>query len=259
MSYILDALRRADAERQRGAVPGLHDQPTTTALSGVAPDRGGLPRGAAWLALAVLALAGVLAAWLWSARQAPAGPAAPVPPAVAVVPAVALPAPVSATVPATVATPPPQPAPLPGAGPATPAPLAPPQAALPAMAPVPAMPAATHPVARVPGQAREPLLPAPQRRDGAAPVDGAAPPPSPPPPPARLPTLAELPESLRRDLPTLAAGGAMYADQPALRMVILNGQVFHEGDRPAAELLVQQIRPKSVVLQFRGQRFELPL
>ena len=26
MSYILDALRKADAERQRGAVPGLHDQ-----------------------------------------------------------------------------------------------------------------------------------------------------------------------------------------------------------------------------------------
>ena len=27
MSYILDALRRADAERERGAVPGLHAQP----------------------------------------------------------------------------------------------------------------------------------------------------------------------------------------------------------------------------------------
>jgi general secretion pathway protein B len=26
MSYILDALRRADAERSRGAVPGLHAQ-----------------------------------------------------------------------------------------------------------------------------------------------------------------------------------------------------------------------------------------
>lgn len=27
MSYILDALRRADAERERGAVPGIHAQP----------------------------------------------------------------------------------------------------------------------------------------------------------------------------------------------------------------------------------------
>ena len=26
MSYILDALKRADAERERGAVPGLHSQ-----------------------------------------------------------------------------------------------------------------------------------------------------------------------------------------------------------------------------------------
>ncbi|MFZ2652317.1 MAG: hypothetical protein WA210_19640, partial [Burkholderiaceae bacterium] len=27
MSYILDALRRADSERERGAVPGIHAQP----------------------------------------------------------------------------------------------------------------------------------------------------------------------------------------------------------------------------------------
>lgn len=27
MSYILDALRRAEAERQQGQVPGLHDAP----------------------------------------------------------------------------------------------------------------------------------------------------------------------------------------------------------------------------------------
>jgi general secretion pathway protein B len=42
-------------------------------------------------------------------------------------------------------------------------------------------------------------------------------------------------------------------------MVIINGQVFHEGDRPTADLLVQQIGLKSVVFAFRGQRFEMPL
>ena len=43
MSYILDALRKADAERQRGAVPGLHDQAGvagTAAGSGAGPGRG---------------------------------------------------------------------------------------------------------------------------------------------------------------------------------------------------------------------------
>ena len=75
----------------------------------------------------------------------------------------------------------------------------------------------------------------------------------------RLPTLADLPEALRRALPAMTLGGSMYAEQPALRMVIINGQVVHEGDRLAPELLVQQIRPKSVVLNLRGQAFELGL
>ena len=30
MSYILDALRRADAERERGAVPSLHAQQSSS-------------------------------------------------------------------------------------------------------------------------------------------------------------------------------------------------------------------------------------
>ena len=77
--------------------------------------------------------------------------------------------------------------------------------------------------------------------------------------PQRLPTLAELPDTLRRELPAMTLGGSMYAEQPALRMVIINGQVVHEGDRLAPELLVQQIRPKSVVLNLRGQAFELGL
>ena len=37
MSYILDALRKADAERQRGAVPGLHDQAGVAGIA-TAPD-----------------------------------------------------------------------------------------------------------------------------------------------------------------------------------------------------------------------------
>lgn len=37
MSYILDALNRAEAERQRGAVPGLQDQTQPLAVPNAAP------------------------------------------------------------------------------------------------------------------------------------------------------------------------------------------------------------------------------
>ena len=63
MSYILDALKRADAERGRGTVPGLHAQP----LPGNAPADS-VPR-ARWLwpvAAIVLVLGGLAAlAWVW--------------------------------------------------------------------------------------------------------------------------------------------------------------------------------------------------
>lgn len=73
----------------------------------------------------------------------------------------------------------------------------------------------------------------------------------------RLPTLAELPAELRSQLPALVVGGSMYSTNAASRIVILNGQVFREGDKPVDGLSVEQIRLKSTVLAFRGVRFEL--
>jgi general secretion pathway protein B len=71
MSYILDALKRADAERERGAVPGLHSQSLATPVALTPPGH----RNALWGALAALTGIGALAAgtWLWSmpASQAP--------------------------------------------------------------------------------------------------------------------------------------------------------------------------------------------
>lgn len=65
MSYILDALKKADAERERGNVPGLHARQVTTA----AAPRTATGHNGTWLALAVgLVLAGV-AALVWDARE----------------------------------------------------------------------------------------------------------------------------------------------------------------------------------------------
>ena len=72
-----------------------------------------------------------------------------------------------------------------------------------------------------------------------------------------MPNINALPPDVRAQLPRLSVGGAIYSETPSARMVILNGQVFHEGDKPAADTVLEQIRLKSAVLNFRGQRYEI--
>lgn len=68
---------------------------------------------------------------------------------------------------------------------------------------------------------------------------------------------SELPESIRRELPQLVIGGAMYSQTSANRMLILNGQVFHEGDKVSGELVLEQIKLKSAVLAYKGYRYNI--
>jgi general secretion pathway protein B len=63
---------------------------------------------------------------------------------------------------------------------------------------------------------------------------------------------------VRQSVPQLAVGGSVYSPQPASRMVIVNGQVFREGDTLAPGLKLEQIRAKSAIFSIRGERFELP-
>ena len=240
MSYILDALRRADAERERdrGAVPGLHAQPVAPLSADV-----GAPRRAAarrvWAAAALLvALTMAWGGWAWRTDPAPvqtaATPAAVGVPAAAVPPAATLPA--AATPPAAPAAPPP----------AVLVPLAPPRLA-PAAAPAsaPTRVAAARPPSRRGAEAAD----ASPVAAAAAPVSVSV--------PDRVPTQAELPEALRRELPTLSFGGAMFSPTPANRMLIVNGQVFREGDKIAPELWLEQIKLKDAVLRYKGQRYSV--
>lgn len=128
MSYILEALRRSQAERERGQVPGLGAaQSVAAAPAGTA--RHGAP--ALWLGLGLGGGALLMAAaWWWWRPMPPAAAVAAAPPlAPAVTPArgpVALPV---------VVTAPPAPAPAPAPAP-SPAPAsAPAPAALPPAAP----------------------------------------------------------------------------------------------------------------------------
>ena len=121
----------------------------------------------------------------------------------------------------------------------TPAPVAAPPlvAALPP-APVPAPLRAVEPARAAPAKAPTPAA-------------ASAPPVAEP----RIYQLSELPDEIRRELPTLAVGGAMYSQNPANRMLIVNGQTFHEGDKLAPNLSLQQIRLKSAVLEYKGYRY----
>jgi general secretion pathway protein B len=263
MSYILDALRKAEAERQRGAVPGLHDQAGaagTAAGSGTSQGRGArLPRLPLLIGLLVVAgaLGGVLMLnrGLWpgvhmpppqerepqaTSAQSPAGAQAAQSAASDTAVSVAqAPVPPAAT-PATG----PSPAPLPATATVPAPPVAP--AVLPAATPSPTPPRDAVPTTPTTLQS--------------APAGNAAATPTPPAPaPQTLPRLADLPQAQRRELPALVVSGAVQSPDPASRMLILDGQVLREGDAPAAGLVLERIGPRAAVLSLRGLRFELPL
>ena len=218
MSYILDALRKADAERDRGNVPGIHAQPS---FGGAAPA-GTQPATRPWLWLAAGALAALLAGALaWYVMSPSRGAAeAPRPTPIAVAPS---PAPAPAPAPIV--------APVPVAAPV--------EAAKPKSEPAPT--------------ARKPKPAAPAASAGAGPAAGTQPAAS----GEKVYALSELPDDIRRQLPTINVGGSMYATKPADRILIVNGQVLHEGDRIAPDLVLQQIRVKGALLNFKGYPYTI--
>jgi general secretion pathway protein B len=262
MSYILDALRKADAERDRGSVPDLHAQPVLRPVGRGAPPTAPLrwlPLAGAFVAV-LIALA--VAAWaLWTreprsvldTRGVAAGSAVP-----PVLPAPAANADAPPTAQMAGSTPTPSPAPVavaqtPAAVRTVPTPRA--TARQPATEGRPTAAARqvnTDPVADGPTAT-------PRTATGAESPSSTRPSTTPRPsvPEPRVFTVAELPEEIRRELPALAIGGAMYAETPANRMLIVNGQVFHERDRLAPNLTLLQIRLKSAVLDFRGYRYSV--
>jgi general secretion pathway protein B len=64
-----------------------------------------------------------------------------------------------------------------------------------------------------------------------------------------------LPDAVRQQLPALAFSGATYSANPLYRMVIVNGQVLHEGDTAALGVVLEKIEQQQAVLRFRGYRY----
>jgi general secretion pathway protein B len=268
MSLILDALKRAEAERLRGRAPELLAQQAGPAASTLG-RAGGAAAVPAWVVLAALLL--LLATLLllgWLVLRAPQR----LPAAVAPVAVPAVQPPGSGTTPG-----------LPQGGGATaglyaasavaagplPAEVVRAPAVAPAAAPArmaAAASAAASAAARVEASGSAPNAVPPASTPGDAGSSAAPSPRSPPSsssavaaPVQPLPSWAELPASLRQQLPPLVASGSVYAERPAERMVILNGAVWREQDSPAPGLTVESIGLRQVVLNFRGTRFMLPL
>jgi general secretion pathway protein B len=229
MSYILDALKRANAdrERERGAVPGLHAH-TAPALD--APSHLSAPlQMLVWVA-AALGAVGLGALAVQMSRPAPAAAVA--------TPATQVAAPVAALAPA----PPPvavAPAPAP-APPVSAAALAAASAAL-RLAPPAARPASTP--ARTPAAGAETPVAA------TAPASSAK--------TDRIYALNELPEEVRAQLPAIAISGASYSSNAAQRLLIVNGNVVQERGAIGPELVLEQIGETSAVLRFREYRYRI--
>jgi general secretion pathway protein B len=94
----------------------------------------------------------------------------------------------------------------------------------------------------------------------AAPAPAPVPAPAPAPPPRAEPRIInfeQLPEDVRRTIPQLAIGGAIYSDNAASRMLIVGGQLLHEGDSAAPGVTLEQIKPRSAVLRWKDLRYEV--
>lgn len=290
MSYILEALRKSQQDREIGQVPTLATQPLF-----MSQESGGNFRGLAAMALAGLAVAIALYAALRAGPEVAPPTSTLVPPMTQT----AGPAPVGAPVVA----------PAPGASPALPATPAPtlaaaPVAVSPAVSPAPlaapgtvpavtagSAPAAPHPV-RLPAQEDEALAEARLDEPGGAPEgsnEGSVVAPSPPdgiPDDLRQdiqsfkdqlkegqggkaakkastqkqlsPQERRLPREVEQRLPSFLLTVHIYDLEPAKRFVVIDGRKLRQGDSSRGGILVEEILPDGVALSFEGHQFFRP-
>lgn len=259
MSLILEALRKSEAERRLGQAPDL--LAPMPVLRVPATRR----RWPAWVAGACILAVAMASAWWWM-RATSTTPSAPV-----TRPA-AQPAP-NGTNASVAATPagdaqlsstsiPASQSPvilLPAANVPVAAAIArKPVAALPmpklAGAPLPPTPALASATTIAPKPGNEPIA----RLAPAATASTAAPPALAPTDEPSLATLADLSPDERNGLPALKVSMHVYADEPAQRFMIVDGQRVGEGARMAAGVILVHIRRDGAEIDVHGRRLLLP-
>lgn len=216
MSYILDALKKSEQQRQRGAAPITLATPTAA----VAPRSPAAYR-AGLLALALVA-AGVGIGWLrpW---QSPA-----LPPVIVVKPPISIPPPALAPQPA---------ADVPQVNPFAAARVESPPAHVAARDPAPP-PAEAESAPPVEATAARPIA-----------AEAGE-------PPTKAMALGELPQAVRQEIPAIAISLHAYARDPKDRVVMVNNQMLRQGDLVAPGLRLEQITQEGVMLSYQGYRFQ---
>jgi len=240
MSYILEALRKSDKQRQRGTAPTLLTAQATVAA----------PKQPAFLRYVLLggALvgAGIAIGWL--------RPWQPEPPAPAVSPVAAAKPPESSPRYAA-------PAPLPVSPGIASKPEQEPPAQQSTSAALPA-PVPTSAVIKqdLPAPARTETHRAPPKAVAAVPKEAATPSPQKPAgtgaaPDQSVMTMAELPLAIQQEIPAMSIAVHAYSSQPKNRLVSINDRLLREGMSLAPGLTLDQITPDGMIFSYKGYRF----
>ncbi|MFA6920643.1 MAG: general secretion pathway protein GspB [Gallionella sp.] len=220
MSYILEALKKSDQQRQRGTTPTL---PAATVA--VATAKQPVYYG---LLAAILLLAGIAIGWLHPWQMQPSHQTIPV--------AAISPTPASH-----------QRAPVPLQDSAAIAEKTALQLKTERKTPdsSPAVLAATG------VYAMKPAVPAPLRSGmpGATAAEKPA-------DTAQAIAMTELPVSIQQEIPAITIQFHAYSDIPANRLVGINSRTLQEGESLAPGLKLEQITPEGVILSYKGYRFQ---
>jgi general secretion pathway protein B len=250
MSFVLEALRKSEQERQQSETtrtgllaPAVVEQ---RAVSGVSP------------LLLVAVAAAVIAAALWFALRPQTGPqTAAAPPATPAVPAInpgeakvdtaapaptALPSPESPTRPVARAAPPPLPA----------------RTVDNVVAPTPKVFLAKPAVVAIPAKPRAAQLP----KSATTATAPSAPQASPDTPPLAAtvaePTIVALPHETRsgdpRGLPTMNIAGYIHDEQEG-SIAMINDKLVREGEEVSPGLRLEKILSDGAIFSYKGQRF----
>ena len=223
MSYILDALRKSEAERRQGKAPDLGHQVQMV----YRPKKKRVPAVVWIVVLALLVNAGVMAYVFWPESG-------PVAASMQSEPALAQPVPTEQPV-AETPNVKPEPEPV-----ATVQPEPEPAAQIPD---VPEAHSGTEelwaePVVIVPSQSKSnPGLTQPQ-------------------PEGRVPHLVELPLSFQKSVPDLTFNSHIYSSDPSASRVMINNRYLRTGDR-FEQLTIERITEDGVVLSKNGQYFRV--
>jgi len=73
----------------------------------------------------------------------------------------------------------------------------------------------------------------------------------------KIQDISKLPVNIQQALPVIHIAGHIYAKSPAARIVMVNGNIVHEGDIVASGLVLESITPDGVVFRYRGTRFHM--